>query len=190
MTSKNIQNVIIAVVLLSSIIFSSIRLIKKSKNRTNDWTEEAILNFKKNSKNELLVIHPEYATYERIINTYCDCLADNIVSNLTLTQYNSILNEPQAKQIELLSPLIKECVDSLDKNLEPFYAEIQRNRLINLCVKAEINSHNLDSIQATEYCKCIFDSLISEYSLDSILSGSVKSVSNDQKMKCMEKIRR
>ena len=46
---------------------------------------------------------------------YCECTTENIVQSLTLDEYLANIKEPIETQMELLMPLIQNCLDELNR---------------------------------------------------------------------------
>ena len=106
---------IIIIILISSFgIYSGLKSLIKSKNNKTDWSQTD----RDNQIKECIKTTKEMgAKYPDIIKDYCECSTDKVINNMTKAKYDSIVALSIEAQKSLITPIIQDCIDTLQNRL-------------------------------------------------------------------------
>ncbi|MEI6124182.1 MAG: hypothetical protein WCQ95_11215 [Bacteroidota bacterium] len=123
---------IIFIILISSFgIYSGLKSLIKSKKEKTVWTQTD----RDNQIKECILTTKEMGEkYPEIVKDYCECSTDKVISSMTKEEYNKITSLPVDEQKRKITPIIKDCIDTLTKRIQK--AELKNlENIINNIVK-------------------------------------------------------
>ncbi len=110
-------------------IYSGLKSLVKSGKEKTKWTQTD----RDNQVKECIRLTKELGEkYPEIVKDYCECSTDKVISSMTKQEYNKITSLPVDEQKRKITPIIKDCIDTLEKRIQKAELKNLENLIYNV----------------------------------------------------------
>jgi len=106
---------IIIIILISLFgVYSGLKSFIKNKDNKSEWTQTD----RDNQIKDCIKTTKEMGEkYPYIIKDYCECSTDKVINSITKDEYNKITSLPINEQKTKITPIIKDCIETLKNRI-------------------------------------------------------------------------